>query len=328
MPSANVQGSIPLVRQTPFYPPQWGVRGSDNKLGERLHTDGAIYYVNPNHPDADDGHAGTNPDHPLVHVAQALTLVQPFRGDEIWVMPNNSWKYGNPADGYALPISETVAVTVPGVRIVGVHGSSPTGVVWQAPVGAVPQLITVQALDVCIEGFFFTAPAIPAVSAIVSIWNSPPYGDNLVVRNCAFDDTITTGILLSYTWYADIHHNHFWNILDKGIECIGAQPSEFLDIHDNIFHNCGTTAIDLTNVDYCHVHQNSIYNDSNQAGAAGTNTGVVTTNGSHNQVFDNYFSCLLPVPAAGDWDDMNTGAATDAWINNHCLDGMNVTRPT
>jgi hypothetical protein len=326
MPSANVQRSPPLLRQTPFYPPQWGVRGSDNKLGERLHTDGAIYYVNPNHPDADDNHAGTDPDHPLVHVAQALTLVQPFRGDEIWVMPNNSWKYGSTADGYLLPIAETVTVTVPGVRIVGVHGSSPTGVVWTATDDN-QTLITVHALDVCIEGFFFRAPAFAACTAIMSVWNSPPYGDNLVVRHNAFDDTITNGVVLNYCWYADIHHNNFWNVIEKGIECVGAQPSEFLDIHDNIFHNCVVTAMDLTNCDYCHVHQNSIYNDNNENGVNGTDTGIITTNGTHNQVFDNYFSCILPVGAAGDYDQMNTAGASDAWINNHCMNGLAITPP-
>jgi hypothetical protein len=209
---------------------------------------------------------------------------------------------------------------------VGIHGSSPTGVVWTATDDN-QTLITVQALDVCIEGFFFRAPAFAACTAITSVWNSPPFGDNLVVRHNAFDDTISNGIVLDYVWYAEIHHNNFWNILDKGIEAIAPDVSEFLDIHDNIFHNCATTAMDLTNCDYCHIHQNSIYNDANQAGAAGTNTGIVTTNGSHNQVFDNYFSCILPVAAPGDWSDMNSSAATDAWIGNHLMNGLAITNP-
>ena len=43
---------------------------------------------------------------------------------------------------------------------------------------------------------------------------------------------------------------------------------------------------------------------------------------------DNFFSCLLPVPANGDWNDLNTAAATDAWMGNYCMNGLAVTNPT
>jgi hypothetical protein len=84
----------------------------------------------------------------------------------------------------------------------------------------------------------------------------------------------------------------------------------------------------LGGADNNHIHRNSIYNGNAQGGAAATNEGINLTGGGDNQVFDNYFSCLLPVPANGDWDDLNTGAATDAWIGNHCMNGLATTTPT
>jgi len=65
-----------------------------------------------------------------------------------------------------------------------------------------------------------------------------------------------------------------------------------------------------------------------QAAGAAANVGINTGSGGHNIVFDNYFSCLLPVPATGDWDNMNSGDTTDAWVGNHCMDGLAVTIPT
>ena len=61
---------------------------------------------------------------------------------------------------------------------------------------------------------------------------------------------------------------------------------------------------------------------------AAANEGVNLTGGGRDMVFENWFRCLLPVPANGDWDDLNTGAATDAWVGNHCMDGLAVARPT
>jgi hypothetical protein len=53
--------------------------------------------------------------------------------------------------------------------------------------------------------------------------------------------------------------------------------------------------------------------------------GINTTGGHENQVFDNSFSCTLA--GAGGWAVLNSGAATDAWINNHCSNGMAIATP-
>src|SRR4030066_175226 len=323
MPASNVPWGQPLTRLPPFFPGQWGVRGSDSELGLRLHTDGVVLYVNPNHPDANDAADGTNPDHPLVTVGNALTKVQPFRGDVIAVMANNSWQFGTATDGYVLPIEESVIVAVPGVRIVGISQSSSTGVVW-VPATDGGTCITVNAIDVSIEGFLFTGMAKAIANAIASVWDgTTAWGDNLTVRNCMFEGTIDTAISLEYVWYANIHNNVFWECDAYGIYSL--QPgsgNSFLSISENLFHDCATGAMSLVEVTNSHFWGNSIYNTAAATPGAATNLGINTTSGGNNQIFDNYFSCLLPVAAPGDWNDFNTGigagATADAWITNHC----------
>lgn len=330
MSGSNVQTGSPLERLNPFYPGQFGVRGSDNKLGLRQHVTGAIFYVDPNHPDMNDNNDGTDPEHPLATVAAAVLLCSPFRGDEIHVMANNSWQYGNTLDGNVLPVSENVVIDVPGVRLVGISKSSSTGVVW-IPATDGGTCITVTALDVLIEGFLFTEGIRAGCNAIAAEWNSPTeFGDNLTVRNCMFDATVDVAISLNYVWYANIHHCTFWECDDTGIQCVnpGHGAEQYLEISDNIFHNCANHAMDLPACDNSHIWRNSIYNTDAQAGAAATDEGITTAGGAGNQVFDNFFSCILPVAAPGDWDDLNTAAATDAWIGNHLMNGLAITNPT
>jgi len=330
MPASNVSWAAnPLTRLLPFYPGQWGVRGSDSKLGLRTHTDGVVYYVNPNHPDCNDSADGTNPDQPLVTVAAALTRCLPYRGDVIAVMANNFWQYGTALDLYRLPINENVIINVPGVRLVGISPASSTGVVW-IPATNAGTCITVHALDVTIEGFLFTEGPRAGANAIAGVWDgTTAWGDNLTIRNCMFDDTIDTAISLDYVWYGNIHHNVFWECDAYGIYVV--QPGSGvanLIISDNIFHDVHTCAMSLVECDKSHIYGNSIYNAAAQGGGAATNQGITTATGEENQVFDNYFSCVLPVAAPGDINDLCTGSATDSWVGNHCTNGLLITTPT
>lgn len=327
MPASNVPWAVPLQRLTPWYPGVLGVRGTDSERGLRLHSSGAVFYVDPNYPGVSDLRDGTDPDNPLATVAAALTKCQPFRGDVIAVMSNNAWRYGEPLDLYNLPISENVVVNVPGVRIVGVNSSSSTGVVW-TPASNGGTCITVNALDVMIEGFLFSEGSFAGCNAIAGIWNGvTAHGDNLTVRNCMFDDTVDTAISLDYIWYANIHDNTFWECDAYGIYIV--QPGSgaaYLTIHNNVFHNVATCAMSLVESTRSHVFNNSIYNSHAATPVAATDEGITTTAGGQNQVFDNYFSCpLAAVP--GGWADLCSSAASDAWINNHCMTGETITNP-
>jgi len=225
-------------------------------------------------------------------------------------MANNSWQYGTPTDGYTTPIAENAIIDVPGVRLVGISQSSSTGVVWQ-PATDGGTCITVTALDVSIEGFLFTQGSQTGCDGISCIWDgTTAWGDNLTVRNCMFDDTVDTAISL------DIY------VLQPG------NGVSFLDISENVFHDCATAAMSLVECTKSHIHGNSIFNTNAQVAAVATDQGITTSTGGLNQVYDNYFSCVLPVAANGDFDDLNTAAATDAWINNHTMNGDSVTNPT
>ncbi len=150
----------------------------------------------------------------------------------------------------------------------------------------------------------------------------------MTVRNCTFDDTVDIGIQLEFAWYCDIYNNKFTECDTQGIWVdTGGSGSAFNNIVGNWFTDCAI-AMTLHDTDDSLVAGNYIYNGNAQGAGAATDEGIDMTGGARNIVSNNYFSCLLPVPAAGDYDDLNTAAATDAWINNHCMNGPAVTNPT
>jgi len=290
-----------------------------------------VFYVDPNAVGVSNARDGTDPEAPLQTVAQALTLCQAYRGDVIAVMANGSWQY---ADGLsrALPVSEEVEITVAGVRLVGVFPSSSMGVVW-TPASNGGTCITVSAIDVTIEGFCFTeGGTYTGCDAIYCEWDGVTlYGENLTVRNCYFDDTVDTAIQIEYSWYCDIHDNVFSQCDDYGVYVdTGGSGVAYCQIHHNLFHDItGTAAIELLGgCDDNEVFENRIYNRNAESAAAATNEGINTTGGARNFVHHNTLSCLLPVPANGDYDDFCSGAATDAWVSNWLLNGPSVTTPT
>jgi hypothetical protein len=186
---------MPLTRLNPWYPGQFGVPGAWTETGLRMHPTGAVFWVDPNHPDANDQRDGTDPTAPLATVARALALCQAFRGDVIAIAANDFWTHGSQAD-YALPITESVTVTVPGVRIVGLSQSNTLGVYWQ-PAAVDGVCITVHAIDVLIEGIGFMGRT--GGTGILAEWDgATTYGDNLTVRYCFFDDAIDEGIITDF----------------------------------------------------------------------------------------------------------------------------------
>jgi len=327
---SNVNWPIPLQRLNPWYPGQFGVPGTDSETGLRTDTHGTVFYVDPNAVGVSDARDGTNPQHPLQTVAAALTHCQPYRGDVIAVMANNSWQYGDPLDLRTTAIAEEVTITVPGVRLVGV-ASGGQGVYWY-PASDAGTCITVHAIDCTIEGFFFSeGPTYTGCTAISAVWDgATTFGENLTVRHCVFDDTVDIAVQLEYSWYCDIHDCRFWECDEYGVYTAAVGDStEYTLIHDNVFVNCGTAAIALLGgAGNNHIYRNRIYNGTAQGGGAAANEGINLTGGGANMVTENFFSCLLPVPANGDWNDLNTGAATDAWVGNFCINGMATTRPT
>lgn len=70
----NILGNVvPLLRATPWFPGQLGIRGSDNSLGLRTSSQGMVWYVDGSHPNANDLSDGTNPHEPLATIGAAIT---------------------------------------------------------------------------------------------------------------------------------------------------------------------------------------------------------------------------------------------------------------
>jgi hypothetical protein len=294
-----------------------GVPGTDSETGLRLDTNGAIFYVDPNAVGVSDGRDGTDPTEPLQTVATALTYCQAYRNDVIVVAPNSNWEYGNTAVGRATAIAEEVTVSVPGVRIVGLAPAGYYGVYWN-PVTDSGVCITIDAMDVLVEGFAFWDPnALTNPVGILIEWDAPPYGDNVTVRHCYFGEGLDIGIRMDFAWNCHIHDNVFVECDDVAIHNLSAAGDpDYLNLHDNLFMD-NTLAISLTTTDNAMIYRNHIYGT-----AGGTNNFIDLTGGNSNLVADNWLGCTI-----GQYDVTCSDATSGAWINNHCTNGDTTAPP-
>ena len=313
---------LPLTRFNTLFPGQMGVRGASNKVGLRMHTTGSIFWVDVNHPNAHPVGDCTDPESPLDNIQGAVD--QAVRGDVVAVMENDAWQYASHL-AYPLPVQESVVVTSPGISILGFSRSG-LGVTWQ-PGAALGTCLSLHNIDVYVAGFAFDAPL--GGNGVYVEWDGTTmWGENTVIEDCFFSDTIDIAIQLEYAWNCWIRRCVFQACDAQGIYIDPAgSGAAYLHIMENRFNNCAV-AMAVNGLDDSEIMSNRIYNANAQAGGAATNEGIDTTAGSNNQVMDNYLSCLLPVPAAGDLDDFCTAAASDAWAGNFCLDGLQVTNPT
>ncbi len=331
MPATRGRTVWPLTRFNTLFPGQFGVSGTANETGLRNSSEGIVVYVDPNYPGTSDLRDGTDPTAPLTTVAMALTKCEDFRGDIIIVSPNDAWEHG-PLDTIRnTAIVESVTVTVHGVSIIGAAASSTVGVNW-GPAANLGTCITVHALDVLIEGFAFSGQigAVTGADGIYAEWDGVTlWGDNLTVQHCTFDASIDTAIQLEFSWFSNIFDCYFDACDEYGVfvDTAGSGASN-LQILDNTFFNIGTGALTLEDTDLSVIQGNKVYNDNAEAGAAAADEGIITTGGADNMVCGNYLSCLLPGPGNGDYDDLNSANATDAWISNWLLNGPSTTNPT
>lgn len=317
----NSLGQLPAVDEPVGFS---GVR----REVRNVRADSRVFYVDPNNTLSSDGSSGEDPAFPLLTIAQAVSNARALKGDVIYVIQNDGWQYGSGTnDG----IAETVIIPAakPGLSIIGV-GFGSIGVYWE-PAAAGETCLTNLAIDTYIEGFTFWGNAAQA-DGIYAEWDGTDlFGENMTIRNCTFETSIDTAIELEFSWYNIIENCLFTECGVVGIMSdVGGSGTAFNRIRNNDFVEClATGAMSLLGgADNNHIHNNRIFNSNAQAAAAATNEGINLTGGDENFVTDNDFSCLLPVPANGDWDDLNTAAAGDAWVGNHCMDGLAVTNPT
>ncbi len=314
-------GQLPAVQQPIGFA---GVRREERSA----YADSRAFYVDPNNTLSSDSNSGEDPAYPLLTIARAVVLARALKGDTIYVIQNDGWQHGS-ATNNDIVESVTIPAAKPGLSLIGV-GFGSIGVYWE-PAAALGTCLTILAIDTYIEGFTFWGNAAQA-DGIYAEWDGATlFGDNITIRNCTFETTIDTAIELEFSWYNIIEGCLFSECAVVGIaSAVGGSGCAFNRIYNNDFLEClGTGAMSLLGgADNNHIWGNRIFNSEAQGGALATLEGIDLTGGDENLVADNYFSCLLPVPANGDWDDLNTAAAGDAWVGNHCMNGLAVSNPT
>jgi hypothetical protein len=330
MPGANVNWPVPLQRLNPWYPGQFGVPGTDNTTGLRLNCTGKILYVDPNFPGTSDQRDGTDPTSPLTTIQAAVGKCVDYAGDVIVVMQNGAWIYASGASA-TTGITEEVTLNKAGVRLVGVSPSG-MGVPW-SPASDRGTCLTVTAIDCCVEGFLFTEGAYSGCNGIYAEWDGTTcWGENLVVRNCVFDDSVDTAIQLEYAWYCDIHHNLFQFCDQYGVYADpGGSGIAYCVIHENLFYGIATGAVTIPGADYCKVAWNQFYNATAMGAGAAADVYVTTAGGNENMIDHNDFACD-PGPGNGDYNDTNSPSGAvpelDAWIENYLPGGPTTGAPT
>jgi len=321
MPGADVKLPVwTTTRLSPWMPGQFGVPGTGNTTGLRRHVDSRVLYVDPNAPGAVDNRDGTEPSDPFATVGAAIAAARP--NDVILVMQNDGWTYGT---GTEAPITESVVVDVPDLSIFGIAPSSPVGVAWQ-PAAAGETCITITALNVQIEGFAFMAPL--TGDGIYVDWDGVNnFADNVTIRNCFFDTDVGTGIEMEFVWNAWIEKCLFQGCNAYGIYADPAgSGADYVHIIDCEFRNCGTSAI-AGEIDRSEILNCRIWDTTALAGLLSTDEGIDLSAATETLVANCSFSCILPGPANGDWDDLNASSVTTAWVGNHCINGLAVGRP-
>jgi len=286
---------------------------------ERGWGGGYNFYVWPDHANASDANTGRDPIYPLATIQQAVTNARAMSGDIIWVIQSDSWQYGAGTETGVIE-AVTIPATKPGLRLGGV-GAGAMGVNWQVGVTGTYAL-TINAIDTVVDGFNFWDDNF-TVHGILCDWNAPTaYGENTIIRNCTFADDIDIAIHLIYTYFVTIENCHFQGT-DWGIHTDAADGSpSYVKILNNWFHDCTDGAIFVPELQDSLIDGNRIFSAEAQATGTATDLGIVTNLGYANIVSNNYFSCHL-----ANWDTFNSANDTDAWINNHVMNGNPTTNP-
>jgi len=290
----------------------WGF-GLDTAIDQNVYlAPGArIFYVDPNNPQATDfGNTGRNPTVPLATVQAAVNLCRDHAGDTIVVGANDAWQYGPGNRPIGIVESVVVPPTAGGIRIIGAAPVS-WGVQWQAGADTEAAL-TINAMDVLVEGFLFDEILGGTTIGIAVVWNgAPAYGENVTIRNCTFWG-LDYGITFSFAWFNQVYSNYFAGSQTAAIANVGglSAPDYSLIHHNAFFQNA--IGLELPTTDRCFIHNNRF----TVADPTAVTADAINLTGTNNQVSENYLSCTALQAA-----NLAPKDANDFWINNHATDG-------
>lgn len=318
----------PLTRLVPFFPGQMGVPGSDVSLGLRTVPQSKVLYVDVNHPDASDAHDGTDPDHPLATVQEAVDKLE-HNYDMIVVR----------SMGAESVVTPDYTDTFSYVTIIGA-GTSRYAPAWESAAAATPCL-DLRAVGWRIQGFRFYGPT---QAACIELHHTDLTGNDIAIRtiieDCYFDG-LTTGRygILSHgcydVWVVNCTFSLFHNAVAGGAVAMIVTTTPLAIPYRN--HIVGCKFYDNDNHVIWPCNGSFVYGCMFQpvgyayAATQVLNTSIVGNPGDDNVVFGN---CM-----PGDYSiagGYRPGAA-DAWLGNWADDvaeaevgdnGITIARPT
>ena len=177
---------LPVVRQTPWYPGQFGVAGSDVERGLRWESAGFVLFVNNIHPNASNGNDGTNPDAPLTTITQAVTNLATWhaRYGAVGSMHGvNSYIMVSPGT-YAenVTIAQT---TMPDYGVIMGAGNGRYPVIWDDNATVAGNCLSIDAYGWRVSGFHFRPHN--AFAGVRLTRTAGSGAEGTVIENCFFD---------------------------------------------------------------------------------------------------------------------------------------------
>ena len=325
--SFQINMGLPMLKFPPFFTGQLGIVGSDTALGLREHTTGKVFFVDKNHPLANTTNDGTSLDAPLSTITAALARCTRFSGDTILVMPNGRWQTGYTTGVRSAVITETVVVTVPGVRIIGLQYNG-SGVRWDTSTtaaGAGGVGMDIRVPDVYVAGFEFACDSATG-SACVRVNTSVALAydsDGTVIQFCKFRagrEVSLVGLHMLGAANVVIADCEFVGIGTGILSAAAADATEptLNRLLDCIFIANTTVAANLAVWNYGTVRGN----DFNAAGAGGGLLEMAGGATGMNHVYRNFFSCTAAGFAA-----VATGHAADFFSANELDDAISYATP-
>ena len=302
--------TLNITKHDPWYAGQFGVPGSISALGVKVAPTGLTYYVDANHPDANDNNDGLNPKSPFLTIGAAVAAVA-NEGDQILIFP------GEYSESVVTPDS---AEGPNYVNIIGMNVNQ-MAVQWDSGAAASPCL-DIRAIGWTVENIKFACPATNA--GVVLRYTDTGANDiaaYTVLRGCKFDG-LTTGLY-------GVHSHGAYSVLIE--DCIFERLNNVGNTSTGLFTGAIALAIPFRNIiRNCVFQENDNHIDFTADGSIFVNNiftpGSVTspvvtirTNqaanpGDDNIVTGNYFP--------GDYS--NTGGyyagAADEWVGNVASD--------
>lgn len=217
--------NLPLLKLKAFYPGVLGVPESDQPLGIRTMTQAQVFYVDNSHPLANDANDGTDPEHPLETIQEAVDKCTDEIGDVIMVMPG--------------VYDETVTVDKTHVTIVGA-GNKHSSIIQPSTDGAEGMSVTVD--NVTLINMYVSAHANGDYALLIAAGV-----ENFHAEGCKFADSDArcvemigvSGVLLDNCEFSDSAVG-IDTVLNVAVLC------DRVTVKNSLFHNISTAHVKTT----------------------------------------------------------------------------------